>query len=497
MIGRLHARQIHAAVILFLLAFAQSAAAFIPGNRWSSTASGSTGPAGDPITLTWSIVPDGTNIPGEGGSDLVDFLDGILGAGPGGADLTQRPWFRLFEESFDRWSQLGGVTYVYEPNDDGVTHGSFSGSLGVRGDLRIGGAYIDGPSDVLAYNGLPNNGDMVLDTGDGSFYANSSGDYRRFRNVVMHEHGHGFGLYHVESNTSGFLMEPFLSTAFDGPQFDDIRGFQWFYGDVYEKDNGGLGNGTVARATGLGAIVDGETIRLGTDAGTGTFVIATDVDFVSIDRGTDIDYFSFEISVPSTLDAIVTPLGPTYNQSSQGGTQSPIDTSEIGNLALSVLGTNGSTVLASANLAGVGAAESILDLALPTAGEYFVRVTATSSNNLQFYGLDLSVENNLALLAADFDEDGDVDGDDFLAWQNGFGLGTTRADGDADADGDVDGDDFLIWQDQFRNASGGGALAPVPEPSTGTVALLLVVGGLAAKRRQGFANLGDLVRRHG
>ena len=52
---------------------------------------------------------------------------------------------------------------------------------------------------------------------------------------------------------------------------------------------------------------------------------------------------------------------------------------------------------------------------------------------------------------ADFDEDGDVDGSDFLAWQVNFGLtaGATKADGDADGDGDVDGSDFLIWQTQF------------------------------------------------
>ena len=52
---------------------------------------------------------------------------------------------------------------------------------------------------------------------------------------------------------------------------------------------------------------------------------------------------------------------------------------------------------------------------------------------------------------ADFDGDGDVDGEDFLAWQTGFGMtsGATSADGDADGDGDVDGGDFLLWQQAF------------------------------------------------
>ena len=52
---------------------------------------------------------------------------------------------------------------------------------------------------------------------------------------------------------------------------------------------------------------------------------------------------------------------------------------------------------------------------------------------------------------ADFDEDGDVDGDDFLTWQVSFGK---NADGDADGDGDTDGDDFLVWQSQFETTGG-------------------------------------------
>lgn len=65
-----------------------------------------------------------------------------------------------------------------------------------------------------------------------------------------------------------------------------------------------------------------------------------------------------------------------------------------------------------------------------------------------------------AFAAADFDEDGNVDGDDLRAWQSGFGIGTTHSQGDADGDTDVDGNDFLIWQASFATdgiglASGG------------------------------------------
>jgi hypothetical protein len=65
---------------------------------------------------------------------------------------------------------------------------------------------------------------------------------------------------------------------------------------------------------------------------------------------------------------------------------------------------------------------------------------------------------------ADFDADGDVDGDDFLAWQRGLGAtGTaTRAQGDADGDQDVDAVDLDAWRSQFGPGAGASA---VPEPA--------------------------------
>jgi len=89
-------------------------------------------------------------------------------------------------------------------------------------------------------------------------------------------------------------------------------------------------------------------------------------------------------------------------------------------------------------------------------------------------------------ISADFDDDGDVDGDDFLLWQVGFPtstgashlLGDADYDGDADEDGDVDGDDFLMWQNSFPYPA---VLSAVPEPNS---LALLALGGLLMLRRR-------------
>ena len=65
---------------------------------------------------------------------------------------------------------------------------------------------------------------------------------------------------------------------------------------------------------------------------------------------------------------------------------------------------------------------------------------------------------------ADFDQDGDVDGDDLGDWQASFGI---DGGGDTDTDLDSDGADFLAWQQQFTGSLDAiPAATNVPEPST-------------------------------
>jgi hypothetical protein len=83
--------------------------------------------------------------------------------------------------------------------------------------------------------------------------------------------------------------------------------------------------------------------------------------------------------------------------------------------------------------------------------------------------------------SADFDRDGDVDGQDFLTWQrNASATPASQSEGDANFDGTVDANDLTVWQESY------GGLLPaviaVPEPT----ALLLTWTaslGLALRRK--------------
>jgi len=130
---------------------------------------------------------------------------------------------------------------------------------------------------------------------------------------------------------------------------------------------------------------------------------------------------------------------------------------------------------------------SLIDDFVPQAGDSFGFLVVSGGAGGMFSELELpDLNENLewlinpggvtvsllvnSTIEGDFNNDGDVNAEDLIAWQDNFGTSgqAARSQGDADGDGDVDGADFLRWQESFTDSPAGGILpsAIVPEPMT-------------------------------
>lgn len=128
-----------------------------------------------------------------------------------------------------------------------------------------------------------------------------------------------------------------------------------------------------------------------------------------------------------------------------GTAQSPIDA------MLEPLMDNGGTTLTHALLEGSpaidqGKTNEVEGVAYDQRGAPFRRVFGSDVDVGAFERQPIAETGT-----GDFDQDGDVDGGDFLIWQRNVGtlFGAGIPDGDADQDGDVDGDDLSTWETQY------------------------------------------------
>ena len=135
---------------------------YFANSRWSTTANGSTGSQGNPITLTYSFVPDGVGMPsGAGEPAAANTLNATMTSKFGSATA----WKAKFAQCFAEWEAVTGIHYQ-EVADDGAAFPGSPGQLGARGDVRITSHPLDGQYGILAYNYFPNTGDMVLDASE-------------------------------------------------------------------------------------------------------------------------------------------------------------------------------------------------------------------------------------------------------------------------------------------------------------------------------------------
>lgn len=344
----------------------------------ASTATGDGGAnQGDALTLTWSIIPDGTPMPAAGfwdttcRSNLIAKFDIIYGAGN---------WQTEVANVFNEWASLTGNHYVKEPNDDGAIWPSTPGVIGKRGDIRIGGCKVDRNSGILAYNYFPHIGDMKIDATD-SFYAtaNLTG---KIHNIFSHEHGHGAGISHVCPVNRTKLMEPIITTAFIGPQHDDIRAIQRHYGDYNELI--GNPNDSVAAATVLN-IQPNDTAEM--------------LD-VSIDGNNDEDWYRFEVGGGRNVSVTVQPVGFEYADADLVGGRCQsgpiIDSSKIHDLGFEIIDSDGTTVRDTVNNG------TTAFVSLGSAGTKYIRVFGDGTDDIQLYDLKMKIGDELSVNLSSF-----------------------------------------------------------------------------------------------
>lgn len=86
-------------------------------------------------------------------------------------------------------------------------------------------------------------------------------------------------------------------------------------------------------------------------------------------------------------------------------------------------------------------------------------------------------------LAGDYDLDGEVAAADYQVWKNAYGS-TVDPFVDGNRNGVVDAADYTIWRDQLGASvsGGGGAVAAIPEPAVGLLAIGMWLGCCARLR---------------
>ncbi len=358
---------------------------------WIGEAEQGTSGRAQPAHLTYSFPADGvtwgsTLVSTQGANALSARLKTVFGQA--NLDLGRE----YFRQALAGWRRVSGITYDEVADDDSDMDLSLPRS-GTRGDIRIGGLDLGTPVGYLAYNMYAHEGgDMVVNASyfTASQLAKPNDDYRKLRNTMCHEHGHGLGFRHSVPCDGTKLLEPEIATGFDHLAMDDIRGAIRHYGDRF------AGNNSAASAHDFGDLAS-PAVRsviertLGTNGADGY-------------NGTNADWFRFTLGNAQNVTVTVDPVGGSYSAGPQGfacgGTPAAINADQAGDLAVELYDQTGTMLIASASSGGPGVTET---LALGTlgAGTYTLRVVdlgpnATADQVVQLYDLTVRVGSSPA-----------------------------------------------------------------------------------------------------
>lgn len=131
------------------------------------------------------------------------------------------------------------------------------------------------------------------------------------------------------------------------------------------------------------------------------------------------------------------------------------------------------------NVAEIGPGSTFADFdAVMTLADEIETYYGTQISGVDFHAVINYVdEAPTPVFSADFNEDGDVDGIDWLIWQRGVGIlsGATQSEGDANGSGSVNVSDLAVWQEQYGQILLTGTLI-VPEPCCALLPIAILVG---------------------
>ncbi|MCX6345211.1 MAG: hypothetical protein NT018_09055 [Armatimonadetes bacterium] len=355
-----------AAVIVILLAATVQVSAYNISEdwRWKVSSFGKAAKRGDPIKVSWQILPDTLKNREYTSNNINAFLESKF----------KEKFVDMCRFMFGRISAVSGLDCVELVTPKNAKQ---------KADIRIIGRDLNG---MNACSDMPQKGGTLIQM---STVIGAKWDHGGWINVTMHEMAHSVGLAHDRIFESPSSKDPQLNASIvalcngGGPQFDDIYALQRLYGDKYERNGG---NDTLKTATDLGNITSASK-SLGSDIADSLLVKPNTSDFIGIDGANDVDFFKFHLSSKSIVSLSVTPKGPSYEFILEGEKDRiKFDAIKQSDLFFEIYDSLG-TRLFHVNRQGMGKAETLsIDLA---AGDYFVKVAGSKDNN-QMYRLDVS-----------------------------------------------------------------------------------------------------------